>query len=44
MIARKEDHMYDKDLDKDDIETGVPYVVSVRLRGVADLLLHRWNP
>ena len=29
---------------QDDIETGVPYVVSVRLRGVADLLLHRWNP
>ena len=26
------------------IETGIPYVVHVELRGVADLLLHRWNP
>lgn len=28
---------------KQAIETGVPYAVEVRLRGVADLIFHRWN-
>lgn len=26
------------------IETGMPFTVDVTLRGVADLLFHRWNP
>lgn len=29
---------------KQSIATGQPYVVNVALRGVADLLFHRWNP
>lgn len=28
---------------KEIIETGVPYGVQARIRGVADLLFHRWN-
>lgn len=29
---------------KDTIEASQPYVVSVAIEGVADLLFHRWNP
>lgn len=27
----------------DTIESGIPYIANVRIKGVADLLFHRWN-
>ncbi len=27
----------------EDIETGIPYIATIRIKGVADILFHRWN-